>query len=126
MSYFLTWQESAAINVGMLKKISPSFCSPSTLPSHTHSLLGSCFQADFSEIFTIIISHCTMEAEAQSQDELNENTPRKNILRSHISINQYSSMSQYCIFSSKGTFYPPVFHFYNLVSDQELFLNGIS
>lgn len=97
----------------------------------TPPIILTCFlvvtsQADISEIFTVLISHCTTEAEPWSLDELNENAHRKYIGKSQISRNQYPRIFQYFTVSGKGTFYPPIFHLYDLVSDCDVFLNSIS
>lgn len=104
----------------------PNFCSPSPPHQSLYLLLDTHSQANIWELFTTIISRYATEAKASSQYELNENIPRKNIERNLFCINQYPRVSQYCTVSRKRTFYPPVFHLYNLVSDWELFLNEIS
>lgn len=103
----------------------PNFCWPSPPYQSFYFLLDNHSQDNISEIFTTIISHYATQAKASSLYELNENVPSKNIGRNLFCINQYPIVSQYCTFSRKRTFYPPVFHLYNLVSDWERFLSKI-
>lgn len=117
MSYFLTGQESVTKNVGMFKKNAKFLFSHPLPPVILTFFLVITSQANFSEIFTVIISYCTTQAEAWSSDELDENAPRKYIQRNLIFINQYPRVSQCCTVSRKETYYPPIFHLYSFVSD---------